>query len=301
MKEKLLLVIPAFILYQFSYSQTGIKLVEQSILLKKKLAFTLKIPQGYKINVAAEGLGRPRFFAKSPDGRLFITDMYDRSDNKKGKVIILGNWNDKEKKFDTVITFLEGLHNPNQVIFYAVNNEHFLYVTETDKLSYYKYIPGDNKHSSPPTVITGFPDYGLNYKYGWPYYFQYRKQILIDPAFKDSVHPAYTIKPPVARWGFKAHSAPLGFEFLSSFSDPALNNSFIVALHGSTSVWRQRGNVVVQMMLNGTYRDIVTGFLQGKTENKRFGRPCDIFQWNNNSFFISDDKNGVIYYIWKEN
>ena len=46
---------------------------------------------------------------------------------------------------------------------------------------------------------------------------------------------------------------------------------------------------------------IVTGFLQGKTEDKRYGRPCDVFQWDDHSFFISDDKNGVIYYVWKEN
>ena len=79
------------------------------------------------------------------------------------------------------------------------------------------------------------------------------------------------------------------------------DNSFLVALHGSTSVWRQRGNAIVQVLPNGTYREIVTGFLQGKTENRRFGRPCDIIQWDNNSFFITDDKHGVIYYVWKEN
>jgi len=55
------------------------------------------------------------------------------------------------------------------------------------------------------------------------------------------------------------------------------------------------------MMPDGTYREIVTGFLRGKMENKRFGRPCDVFQWSNNSFFISDDKNGVIYYVYKDN
>jgi glucose/arabinose dehydrogenase len=397
MKEiKLCFIITALLLYQFSYSQNGMKLVEKPVQLKNKPAFTLKIPQTYNIRVAAEGLERPRFFAKSPEGRLFITDIHDRSDNKKGRILIPGNWNDKEKRFDTVITFLEGLRNPNQVIFYSVNNEHFLYIAETDKLSYYKYMPGDNKPSSVSTVIAVFPDYGLHYKYGgwhltrsmaihdnklyvtvgsscnacieteeiratilemdpdghnqryyarglrnavgiewvnnelwvtnmgrdnmgpdrpedllhtiqsngyygWPYYFQYRKQILIDPAFKDSVHPVYVTRPAVARWGFKAHSAPLGFEFFTNFSDSALNNSFVVALHGSTSVWRQRGNSVVQMLPGGGYREIVTGFLNGKTENKRYGRPCDILQWDNNSFFISDDKNGVIYHVWKEN
>jgi glucose/arabinose dehydrogenase len=57
----------------------------------------------------------------------------------------------------------------------------------------------------------------------------------------------------------------------------------------------------VQMLANSSYREIVTGFLQGTTEDKRYGRPCDVLQWDNRSFFISDDKNGVIYYVWKEN
>jgi glucose/arabinose dehydrogenase len=92
----------------------------------------------------------------------------------------------------------------------------------------------------------------------------------------------------------------LGFAYFSGFKDPVLNNSFITALHGSTSVWRQRGNAVVQMLPNGTYREIITGFLQGRTEDKRYGRPCDVFQWDDHSFFVSDDKGGVIYYVYME-
>lgn len=136
--------------------------------------------------------------------------------------------------------------------------------------------------------------------YGWPFYFQYQKKILADPAFKDSAQPAYVKRPPVAPYAFKAHSAPLGFDYFSGFNDSLLNNSFLVALHGSTSVWRQRGNAVVQLLPNGSYREIVTGFLQGKTENMRYGRPCDVLKWDTHSFFVSDDKNGVIYYIYKE-
>jgi glucose/arabinose dehydrogenase len=55
------------------------------------------------------------------------------------------------------------------------------------------------------------------------------------------------------------------------------------------------------MLPTAQYREIVPGYLQGKTEDKRFGRPCDVLQWDERSFFISDDKNGVIYYVWKEN
>ena len=394
--KNICLVLIALIIHLTSFSQAPLKLKEHSIQLKNKLSFDLRIPESYNISVATEGLERPRFFAKSPDGRLFVTDMHNRSDNKLGRVIILENWNNKERKFEKITTYLDSLHNPNQVAFYTVNNVHYLYVAETGKLSYYTYKPGDIKPSSSPTVIATFPDYGLDYKYGgwhltrsiaihnnklyisvgsscdacieteeirativemdpdgrnqriyargvrnavgikwineklwvthmgrdnrgpdkpeelfhtiekdgfygWPYYFQYKKKIYADTAFKNSPRPTHVKIPPISPYAFKAHSAPLGFEFFSSFNDTLLNNSFLVALHGSTSVWRQRGNAIVQVLPNGTYREIVTGFLQGKTENRRFGRPCDIIQWDNNSFFITDDKHGVVYYLWKEN
>jgi len=384
------------IIYLTGLSQTPLMLKEHKIQLKNKLSFDIRIPGSYNISTATEGLERPRFFAKSPDGRLFVTDMHNRSDNKLGKIYILENWNSKEKRFEKITTYLEGLHNPNQVAFYSVNGVHYLYVAETGKLSYYTYTPGDIKPSSFPIVIATFPDYGLDYKYGgwhltrsiafhnnklyisvgsscdacieteeiratvvemdpdgknqriyargvrnavgikwindklwvthmgrdnrgpdkpeelfhtiekdgfygWPYYFQYKKKIYTDTAFRNSPHSAYVRTPPISPYSFKAHSAPLGFEYFSNFNDTLLNNSFLVALHGSTSVWRQRGNAIVQVLPNGTYREIINGFLQGKAENRRFGRPCDIIQWDNNSFFITDDKYGVVYYIWKEN
>ena len=379
-----------------SFSQQKLRFTEQAILLKNNLSFKLKIPETYKIAVAAEGLQRPRFFAKSPDGRLFVTDMYDRTDNTKGNIYILDNWNDSTKQFEKVITYMEYLRNPNQVAFHQINNQWYIYIAETHQLTYYRYNTGDNKPPGITYTIATFPDYGLSHKYGgwhltrsiafnnnkiyvsvgsscdacvekeeiratiiemdldgsnkkyyarglrnavglkfinnqlwvtnmgrdnrgpdkpeeelmkivpgafygWPYYFQYKKQIIADPDFKDSAHRKWVKRPPISKWGIKAHSAPLGFEYFTGFADSLLNNSFITALHGSTSVWRQRGNAVVQMLPNGTYREIVTGFLQGTTEDKRFGRPCDVLQWDNHSFFISDDKNGVIYYVWKKN
>ena len=382
--------------FLIGFSQASIKFKKHLIQLKNKLSFNLSIPESYKIAIAAEGLDRPRFFAKSPDGRLFVTDMHDRSDNKLGKILILENWNSEEKKFEKITTYLDGLHNPNQVTFYSANNVHYLYVAETGKLSYYIYKSGDLRPSSSATVIAKFPDYGLDYKYGgwhltrsialhdqkiyisvgsscdacieteeirativemdpdgknqliyargvrnavgmkwikdtlwvthmgrdnrgpdkpeelfhtidkdgfygWPYYFQYKKKIYADTAFKNSPRQIFVKAPSISPYSFKAHAAPLGFEYFSNFDDTLLNNSFLVALHGSTSVWRQRGNAIVQILPNGIYREIITGFLQGKTENKRFGRPCDILQWDKDSFFITDDKNGVIYYVWKEN
>lgn len=373
----------------------GPDLKPHPIQLKKGISLTLKIPEGYKISVAYEGLNRLRFLAKSPDGRLFATDMYDRSDNKKGKVYIFEDWDEVSHRFKTVTTYLSGLHNPNQVAFYTEGSQHYIYVSETGMLKRYRYQPGDKQPLGAGQIIARFPDYGLSYKYGgwhltrslafnnsklyvgvgsscnacvekeeirativemnpdgsqlnyfargvrnavgikwvkgklwvtnmgrdlmgpdkpedlfhtiergnyygWPYYIQYKKAILPDPQFKDSVRPAWVKKPPVAYCGFKAHSAPLGFDYFEGFNDPLLRNSFLVALHGSTSVWRQRGNSVVKILSGNSYQEIVTGFLSGKTEADRKGRPCDVLMNNNQSFYITDDLNGVLYYVWKE-
>ena len=394
MLKHFVISIIAFVLPLNSLSQDLVRWDQQTITLKKGTRFSLKTPSGYRIGVAAQGLERPRFFCKSPDGRLFVTEMHNRGDNKKGRVLILENWDSKQKVFGKVTTFLKQLHNPNQIAFYTTGGQNYIYIAETGKLSYYKYTPGDSVAVGAPVVIATFPDYGLSYKYGgwhltrsiafhnnkiyvsvgsscdacietedvratviemdpdggnkkifargirnavgikwvndqlwvthmgrdnrgpdkpeelfhtvtdsgfygWPYYYQYRRTIIADTQFLKSKRPAYVHRPSIAPYTFKAHSAPLGFEYVNNFNDPLLNRSFLVALHGSTSVWRQRGNAVVQLMPDASYREIVTGFLQGKTEDRRYGRPCDIIQWDERSFFISDDKNGVIYLFEK--
>lgn len=135
--------------------------------------------------------------------------------------------------------------------------------------------------------------------YGWPFYYQYKQKVYADEQFNDSVRAAWVKEPPKAFVGFKAHSAPLGFEFFKDFNDPLLKNSVLVCLHGSTTVSRQRGNSIVRLEKNDRYTDIVSGFLTGKTEADRHGRPCDILMTSNHSFFFTDDKNGVLYYVWK--
>ncbi|RZL99925.1 MAG: glucose/sorbosone dehydrogenase, partial [Pedobacter sp.] len=132
------------------------------IQLASGVSFNVAVMKGYHINVAAEGLKRLRFLTLSPDKRLFVTDMYDKSDNHKGKVLVFEEWDEASKSFGKVSTYLDQLHNPNQVAFY--NN--YIYVAETDKLSRYTYQAGDVKPSSEKEVIASFPAYGLSYKYG---------------------------------------------------------------------------------------------------------------------------------------
>ena len=87
----------------------------QKIELKNGKTFTLNLPAEYEIIPAAEGLKRVRFFAKSPDGRIFVTDMYNLTDNAKGAVYILDEFDAKTGKFGKVVPYMTNLKNPNSV------------------------------------------------------------------------------------------------------------------------------------------------------------------------------------------
>ena len=115
-----------------------------------------------------------------------------------------------------------------------------------------------------------------------------------------SPSPAFSFgKSPIAFCGFKAHSAPLGFEYMKNFADEDIANSFLVCLHGSTKVSRQRGNAIVKITGANNYTTVIDGFLTGKTAKDRHGRPCDILMNDAHSFFFTDDLNGVLYFVWK--
>lgn len=159
-----------FVLLSFSFLSTAaqIKLAAQKVTLKNGKTFSLNLPEGFEIIPAVEGLKRVRFFAKSPDGRIFVTDMFDLSDNTKGKVYILGGWNAETGKFGKVETYLSGLKNPNSVQFHTdASGQDWIYVAETDKLTRRKFKKGETTPSDQnPQTLATFPDYGLSYKYG---------------------------------------------------------------------------------------------------------------------------------------
>ena len=138
--------------------------------------------------------------------------------------------------------------------------------------------------------------------YGWPYYYQYQDSVYTDTAVLRQADEAGAVVPPrpeLAWCGLRAHSAPLGFDYFTGFKDHLLNNHFLVALHGSTTVSWQSGNAIVLITGRNKYMPVVDGFLSGNTEADRKGRPCDVLQADSRSFYFTDDLNGVLYYVWK--
>jgi glucose/arabinose dehydrogenase len=151
----------------FSAVSAQTKLVPHKINLQSGKTFKLNLPPDYEIIPAVEGLKRVRFFAKSPDGRVFVTDMHDLSDNAKGAVYILDEFDLQTGKFRKVAPYLTNLKNPNNVAFYTdESGQDWFYLAETDKLTRRKFTKGETKPTAKPEVVATFPDYGLSYKYG---------------------------------------------------------------------------------------------------------------------------------------
>ena len=131
-------------------------------------SITLSLPEPFDIDIAATGLRRVRFFARSPDGRIFVTGMHDLSDNRLGSVFILEGWNPQTNSFTRITHYLDRLRNPNNLAFWTdpATHQSWLYLPLTDKLVRYQYNAGDNAPSAPPETLLRFPNYGLSYKYG---------------------------------------------------------------------------------------------------------------------------------------
>ena len=162
--KKLLIIL--IVLPLPALAQSG--LVPHPITLKDGRTFALDLPEEFDIIPAAEGLRRVRFFAKAPDGRIFVTDMYNLTDNKRGAVYILDGWDAATGKFSKVIPYMTGLRNPNSAQFYRdAGGQDWFYLAETDKLTRRKFTRGEEKPTDmTPETIATFPDYGLDYKYG---------------------------------------------------------------------------------------------------------------------------------------
>jgi glucose/arabinose dehydrogenase len=141
-------------------------LTPQNVTVGKR-SFALNLPREFSISVAAQGLKRVRFMSKSPDGRIFVTDMYNLADNTKGVVYILDEFDPATKTFKKITPYLTGLRNPNSVAFYTdQTGTDWFYLALTDRLLRYKFTRGETSPTSEPEVLATFPDYGLSYKYG---------------------------------------------------------------------------------------------------------------------------------------
>ena len=127
--------------------------------------------------------------------------------------------------------------------------------------------------------------------YGWP--FRHGNNIK-DPELGNSFKGSALS----SAFNFKAHVAPLSIRFLKHQKAPNMQNTALVAQHGSWNRSSKIGYRLVSLHFgkDGTIsrKMFLTGFLQGK---KVIGRPVDIFEQSNGDLFISDDLTGVLWLV----
>jgi glucose/arabinose dehydrogenase len=96
--------------------------------------------------------------------------------------------------------------------------------------------------------------------------------------------------------GFPAHSAPLGMHFIRKV--PGLEDSLLVAEHGSWNRSSPIGYQVSRLSLKDGKIQTVTPFVRGFLKNgKAWGRPVDLLEMPDGSLLLSDDFSGTVYRI----
>lgn len=103
---------------------------------------------------------------------------------------------------------------------------------------------------------------------------------------------------PAAYTTFAAHSSPLGFAYFGQ-GDLILADSFLVALHGASHPSIGTGYRLVRFSkADRKPRDFMTGFLTLRNGKPVVhGRPCGILRLDRDTFLVSDDYLGLVYYI----
>lgn len=151
----------------FSTIDSAVLRVYKKIIITPEDTFKLTLPIGFDISIVADSMKRIRFMDLSPDGRLFLTDMYDLTDNQKGQIYVLDSFNDVTKKFEKKTIWEKNLRNPNDIKFYKdALGQQWVYVAQTHAVVRYPYTSGEMQPSAKAQIIDTFPDYGLSYKYG---------------------------------------------------------------------------------------------------------------------------------------
>ena len=136
-----------------------ITLTERTVTFEDETQATFQVPEEFELAVATEGLGKVRFMSLSPDGRIFVPDLVDYRLSRAGRVLILDNFNEDTKQFETTETYLSGLRGPNSLAFYTdENGQEWLYLALTAHLVRYPYQAGDTEPSGEPEILFEFPN-----------------------------------------------------------------------------------------------------------------------------------------------
>jgi glucose/arabinose dehydrogenase len=110
-----------------------------------------KVPNGFKIELLAEGLSDPREMRTAPNGDIFVAET------QAGRIRILRTAENGSTLIKNEI-FAGGLRQPFGIAFYPTNDPQWVYVANTDSVVRFPYKAGDTKATGrPETVVADLP------------------------------------------------------------------------------------------------------------------------------------------------
>lgn len=108
-----------------------------------------KVPDGFQVEVLAEGLNQPRVIRIAPNGDIFVAET------GKGRVLVFAA--DASANAEPEV-FSEGLDRPFGIAFFPPGEPTHVYVASADKVVRYPYKAGDRKAGgAAETVIADIP------------------------------------------------------------------------------------------------------------------------------------------------
>ena len=119
----------------------------------------LRVPEGFKISVAADDLDGPRVIAFDPKGRMLV------SETKTGRVRILDPVKSQSDhgardSFENKRVLIDGLRSPHGLAFLESSATTYLYIAETHQVARYPYDVDSGKlvKTSGENIVTLPPD-----------------------------------------------------------------------------------------------------------------------------------------------
>ena len=110
-----------------------------------------KVPDGFKVELLAEGLSGPREMRTAPNGDIFV------SETRSGRIRVLRLSEDGSKPVKSEI-YAGGLNQPFGIAFFPSDKPQWVYVATTDSVVRFRYQDGDLKAADKPeTVVAELP------------------------------------------------------------------------------------------------------------------------------------------------
>jgi glucose/arabinose dehydrogenase len=111
-----------------------------------------QVPEGFRIDLFAEGLSEPRIIRVAPNGDIFVAET------SSGRIRVLRAADGGEKTSINEV-YASGLHEPFGIAFFPSGSDPaWVYVANTDSVVRFPYHAGDTKAAAgPQTVVAELP------------------------------------------------------------------------------------------------------------------------------------------------